>query len=368
MKLFSRLRAGKPAEPGPGKAAGLAFLLEGATQTPSVPLEATLFAWVMRDVAPWRLHPMERATLRERLVAVNDTRVWASVFQIAHQRVAVLPKPAAVAQTTGFKLRTEQYRGFFETIAPRLPADFTTMFCMSMKDYPTEDIGAPQFAFQKKRGAAHVLLPDVDFLLNDFYSSAANDPLPFSKKQPRAVFSGSTTGRMISTEIAAALASPRLAAAQYFNGNDAVDFRLPVVTQCTTEEAKALLQAQPFCQKPRLDWQEQLAHRFIISLDGNGATCSRVAQALLSNSVLLKYDSDHVLYYFDGLQPWLHYVPVAEHADVEKIMALAAASPARFEQIAAASKAFAQTYLTRQAAAQYTMMLLKAYEASFTGA
>jgi hypothetical protein len=117
----------------------------------------------------------------------------------------------------------------------------------------------------------------------------------------------------------------------------------------------------PFCRKPLLSWEEQLRRRFILSMDGNGATCSRVVITLLSNSVLLKYDSDDILYYFGGMQPWVHYVPVTHDNDVEKIIDLEARNPARFEQIAAAGQKFAMTYLTRDRVYEYTKILLMLY-------
>jgi hypothetical protein len=101
-------------------------------------------------------------------------------------------------------------------------------------------------------------------------------------------------------------------------------------------------------------------------MDGNGATCSRVAIALMSQCVLLKYNSDRVLYYFGGLQPWLHYVPVGEDADVERIIALEATDPARFARIAANGRAFARTYLGSANARFYTAQLLQLYAAAFT--
>jgi hypothetical protein len=91
-----------------------------------------------------------------------------------------------------------------------------------------------------------------------------------------------------------------------------------------------------------------------------------VAVALRSNSVLLKYESEHVLYYFGGLQPWLHYVPVSADSDVEKIMDMEARDPSRFEQMAASGKLFGGTFLTREATQQYAAILLQLYAASFS--
>lgn len=362
MKLFG---SRKPAAPDSPDAPGISFLLEAATASPPVPLEATLYAWAMRDLAPWRRRGISRAQAHARLHEINNTKIWATLFQIAHGRVAHMPKPDALLQTGGYKLRTEQYFEFLSTIAVRMPANFTTLFLVNLKDFPTEDIGVPQFAMQRGRNGNAILLPDYEFLGNDFYAGYDNDAVPFAKKENRAVFVGSTAGGMINPELARNNGTPRLAAAAAFWGNKRVDFRLPIVAQTNSEEARAILEAKPYCQASKLEWEEQLKARFLISMDGNGLPFSRMAQALLSHSVLLQYASDFMLYYSDGLLPWLHYVPVTGHGDVEAVLDLAAVQPKRFEAMAAASRAFAQVYLTRQAASAYTLLLLREYEASF---
>jgi hypothetical protein len=227
----------------------------------------------------------------------------------------------------------------------------------------------PLFCFQKEHGARSLLMPDIDFMLSNFYEGESFiDTNRYMQKSATAVFAGATTGGRIDVEVARNKSTPRLRAAAYFDGNPRVDFRLPGITQVASPEAQTMLEALPFCQKPRLPWQQQFRSRFVISIDGNGATCSRVAVALHSNSVLLKYDSNHVLYYFGGLQPWLHYVPVASDSDIEKILDLESRDPAFFEQIAAAGRRFARTYLNRPATQRYTAALLQLYSAALDGA
>jgi hypothetical protein len=327
---------------------------------------ATMFAWAAREVAPWQLHPVSVAQAADGFAKLNTSRKWAAVFRFAGGEVFIADKPDGV-RDQGYWSRAEDYRTFFRAVASLLPPDFETTICMTMDDLVHEDPAVPVFSFQKRRGARSLLMPDIDFLIQRFFEGAGTtDPYQYHDKNATAVFSGSTTGGWISTEVARNLSLPRLRAAGYFVGNARVDFRLPAIGQATTEEAHALLSAQPFCQKARLPWSEQFKSRFVISIDGNGATCSRVAVALRSNSVLLKYESEHVLYYFGGLQPWLHYVPVSADSDVEKIMDMEARDPSRFEQMAASGKLFGGTFLTREATQQYAAILLQLYAASFS--
>ncbi len=330
-------------------------------------IDAMMMGWAMGEVAPWRFRPLRHVDANTAFDELNETLSWISVFRIANGMVTVAPKPPHVAPPGILPDRTARYERFLQSVMPFLPPGFSTTFCMCMGDAVAAPFDVPVFCFQKKAGWNIVLLPDIDFLNNEFYTAKRQqDRVAYRDKQPMAVFAGSTTGGFITPEIARALSIPRLRSAQYFDGNTKVDFRLPTINQCSSPEAEAILRAYSFCQKPSLKWEEQFRARMIISMDGNGATCSRVAMALLSNSVLLKYESDHVLSYFAGLQPWVHYVPIAHDSDVEKVIEMEARDPEWFAQIAADGRLFAQTYLSAVSLRRYTAMLLRRYEECFS--
>jgi hypothetical protein len=185
--------------------------------------------------------------------------------------------------------------------------------------------------------------------------------VPYLAKVPRAVFAGATTGGSNTVEGIVSAPLPRIGAAAFFDGRLDVDFRLPRIVQYADEAARALLEQQPYCQRPELQWSEQFQSRFLISMDGNGATCARVAVALASNSVLLKYQSEQTLYYFDGLVPHVHYVPIATHQDVLDVLAAERIEPGRFYPVAEAGRVFASQYLTRARATEYMARLLTGY-------
>lgn len=114
---------------------------------------------------------------------------------------------------------------------------------------------------------------------------------------------------------------------------------------------------------PRLSWQEQTRYRYLLSMDGNGASCSRVALALAlaSQGVLAKYNLAHLLYYLRGLEPWLHYVPITCDGDVPELVAAAGRTIDRDRAIAERSRQFARSHLTRAAALRHTAELLRGY-------
>jgi hypothetical protein len=324
-----------------------------------------LNAWAQREVAPWLLKPVSRSRAELLWDEFNETETG-FVFSIANRQATLREKPAKTVTSDFAPDRARIYLEFFSQVAATLPEDFTTTFCAGLDDTLGARYDAPVFCFQKVQHANSILLPDVDFL-PDFLlgRQEVQDRLTYDVKTPTAVFAGSTTGGAITLNVAQNYAIPRLRAARYFQDSTAVDFRLPRISQCESQDAEDFLSGQPFCRKGALSWQDQFRHRFILSMDGNGATCSRVAIALRSNSVLMKYNSDNVLFYFHGLQPWLHYVPVNSDRDVERVLALAQHAPELFRNIAENGKRFAQTYLTGEALIAYTARVLQFYEASF---
>jgi hypothetical protein len=328
-------------------------------------LTATLQGWAMREMAPWRLKRVDRHEAEALFDHLNANN-WAVLYQFDNGEVSIVPKPEAVRTHIGYNHRALSYLQFFRALAEALPKKFRTVLCMTLDDETLDGFDAPVFCFQKKRGDRKPLLPDIDFLLYDFYRDPSFiDTVPYDEKIARAVFSGSTTGGHITPSVVRTLSLPRIRAAAYFQGHARVDFRLPNIVHATPE-AQALLETMPFCSKPRLDWKEQLQRKFILSIEGNGATCSRVVITLLSNSVLLKYNSESILYYFEGMQPWVHYVPVTDDSDVENIIDLEASNPALFKESAEAGRRFAMTYLTRAAVFEYARMLLMLYAESFS--
>ena len=317
----------------------------------------------MRELAGWssdgRIIASERA-----LHALNETRPWTFLFSVGPHGATVLPKPAEV-DTGGedAQRRLRYYQRFLDGAARKASLNEAITIAVDLNDDPLSSPEVPVFAFQKLTGSNNVLIPDVDFLLaadNSLPSWLVSDHVPWWRKKTSAVFAGSTTGGPITAEVVQAMSLPRLRAGLFFRGKPGVDYRLTNLVGCDTPETEAMLRQMGFGAH-RMSWRAQFKHRFIISMDGNGATCSRVAIALRSQSVLLKYGSDRQLYYFYGLVPWEHYVPIDEDQDVLKVLSLAEDQPKLFREISAASKRFARSFLTRKAVERYMATLLRVY-------
>lgn len=221
---------------------------------------------------------------------------------------------------------------------------------------------APVFCFQKLASSRKMLMPDIDFFHHEWYAAGFIEP-DWDGKRPAAVFAGSSTGGNVLSRTDVETARPqRLQWALSALGRPQVDVFICDAVQCDSEDTAALLRAQPYF-RDRMAWEAQLAYRYLISMDGNGATCSRVVNTLRSGGVLLKSLSPNRLYYFDGLKPFEHYVPIADLNEAEA--AIADLEEGRLDPaaITAAARRFFDTYLTRPAVQDYTRRLLERYAA-----
>ena len=329
----------------------------------SDPVSATLQSWADRELTDWRNRDLRRAETERLLHQAAAPRADVRLYRFADGRVAMQKLLTSVTPVPSKEVRAQAYLRFFTALLPLLPPGLNTTICMCLEDRVTLPLDVPCFGFQRAQHETSALMPDIDVICLDFYEHAQfADAIPYADKAIRAVFTGSTTGGHTNLERARQFVLPRLRAAHFFEHHDEVDFRLPSLAQCS-DDARAFLQTQSFCQMPRIDWREQFRTRFLLSMDGNGATCSRVAIALASQAVLLKYDSPHILYYFPALVPHEHYIPIAQDQEVLEIVQAERAQPGKYAHVPVAANAFTRTYLTRPRVMEYAARLIASYAA-----
>lgn len=324
--------------------------------------------WALLELAPWRGVDFAPGDLSRRLAALAARWAVLRVYRIDGGAVTIQdedrpceqrlsPAEAAIVET-----RERLYRDFFQQVVTGHAIDGRCELAVSLADGFFDDRGTPIFAFQKVRGHSSILMPDIDIVAQNCFDAAEwHDPFDFDDKTLDAMFVGSTTGGGIITERDLAnLKHPRLRSALAFKDEPRVTFDLPSICQCDTPETEAAIRRLGVSGRHRT-WRDQFASRYILSIDGNGATCSRVAIALRSNSVLVKYASPHLLHYFRGLEPWVHYVPVRRDDEVVHLLADADRTENRDRAIAAEGMRFAAKHLTIAAIADYTADLLRGY-------
>ncbi len=327
--------------------------------------EQTIVGWSDAQLAFWRSAPPSRRKLRPAFDALNDQVNHIFLFDFAEGEVRIRPKPhygADETQTRAHPLvsRACQYRDFFGLVARACGLRAGGTLAMTMEDYVHRTFDVPVFGFQKKHGSHQVLVPDIDAVRSGFYASVPDDPLAYDDKRIAAVFAGSTSGEYHSVESIAARSCQRLRSGLFFRDVAEVEFRLPKIVHCLSPEAEQTIRALGF-GVGLMDWREHLNYRFLLSMDGNGATCSRVALGLKSNSVLVKYGSPFALYYFPGLIAGQHFLQVDDDPDVLALIERERDQPGLYRSVAAQGRQFFDTFLSAQASIAYAGHILRGY-------
>ena len=275
----------------------------------------------------------------------------------------VNPGGQAPVHEAAFQMRAKLYERLLREALAVQPVTVPIVLAIDLCDSADNDFDIPVFSFQKRRGVRTPLLPDMEMVSFDYYEGVEDDVIPFEAKQTRAVFAGSTTGgQIITLDMARAAGFPRLRAAEYFRGSAGVDFSLGNLVQCETAEVEAYLRTRGHGART-MGWPETYEAKFGISIDGNGAACSRPAILLRSNCVLLKYASEFVLYHSSALVAGTHYLEIDEDVDVLRVVAAEGAEPGRYAAVAANGRALARDLLNRDAVLAYTSALIAGYAA-----
>lgn len=328
--------------------------------------DAVIHSWCLRELAGWHTRRPSREDAFAEYRRLNATRSHTFLVTIRDGMVTFADKPPGLPEDGLSEQRSKLYHRFIQQTVIDYCLDLETSFAIDVSDSGYPDGRAPVFSFQKPSGSNAVLFPDIDFLALNFYAQEdTKDLLEYEQKNCSAIFVGSTSGASNTAEVVRNLTSPRLRIAEYFRNNPYVHVHLPLVVQCDNAETEKLLREMGYGDGRRIPWREQFRHKFMLSIDGNGATCSRVALALRSSSVLMKYESPHLLYYFPRLIPWEHYIPITTDAQVEEIVKLEQEKPGFFRFIAEAGKDFAGRYLTKEAVTAYAAGLIRLHSEIF---
>jgi hypothetical protein len=87
----------------------------------------------------------------------------------------------------------------------------------------------------------------------------------------------------------------------------------------STDNYDLFISHTPLKEMPPL--QDRLRYKYQINLDGSTCTWPGFQQRLCSGSLTFKQNSDHIMWFYSGLKPWIHYIPFNEDCSdiIEKI-------------------------------------------------
>lgn len=133
--------------------------------------------------------------------------------------------------------------------------------------------------------------------------------IPWKNKLPKAVFRGSTTGPGSTPETNQRLKVLEVNDSKYMDvGITKWNLR---PRKHETDDYYRLIERKTYPKADPLDLQEQSKYKYILTLEGHVAAY-RLSYELSSGSVVLLADSQWKMWYYKFLEPYVHYVPVAQ--------------------------------------------------------
>lgn len=144
-------------------------------------------------------------------------------------------------------------------------------------------------------------------------------------------------------------------------GTDSTGFRKKVVT--FSKQYPNLVDAE-FAYR---DWEkflspsDQLRYKYLLTIDGSRCAWERFLWQLHSNSVVLKHDSVQIQWFYNALQPFVHYIPVKDEEDILKKISWLEEHPQESYQIIQNASNFANNNLSLEDMCLYIITLLQEY-------
>lgn len=166
------------------------------------------------------------------------------------------------------------------------------------------------------------LLPDPFFLKKDWGTlldqiSAARNKYPWESKINKYFWRGATTGNFYEYNLENFDKLPRLSAVilshLYPEVIDAEFSSFPglqFLQNTSGTKLKEVIDLLAENKIKQVSETEHLKYKYLLSIDGNAATGTRVPWIMYSNSILIKQESSKIEWFYPVLEPYVHYIPV----------------------------------------------------------
>lgn len=206
----------------------------------------------------------------------------------------------------------------------------------------------PLLAFAKsKKLEGIVLIPDFSALSDNYRFQFSYDLLnafPWKNKKKKALWRGSTTGAWYSINNWFSFPRTQMTLLS-IKRPDLIDAKFTNIIQCH-QGVEEILSAHHL-MGDSMSVEDQIKYRYLVDIDGNSCTYERCYWMLMSNSLLLKQVSDHIQWYYRGLVPNVHYVPLKEDvSDIFEKVKWAKKNDEKAKKIAKNATEFANKNLT----------------------
>lgn len=192
-------------------------------------------------------------------------------------------------------------------------------------------------------------------------TAGSHDQIPWSKKQSKLFFAGTTTGSREPND------NVRIKACVWsLDHRDVTDFSITNVAQMSIMHAVQQVPALRRVLQPHVDVHEHHKYRYQVNIVGNTACWSRVPMVMASKSVLVHLYHRDAMWYYPMLRADQHYVEARGFDDFLTLRKELEDHPAKAQHIVSEANQFVRDYLGPRKADTYMAKLLE--ESAFFGA
>lgn len=107
--------------------------------------------------------------------------------------------------------------------------------------------------------------------------------------------------------------------------------------------------------------EDHLKYKYLIAIDGARATWTRFVWHLQSNSMTFKHNSRQVQWFYKGIQPYIHYIPVKDEKGLSDALGWVEKNQEVVQAIVQESTDFVENHLTLEDMVHYYIVLLQEY-------
>ncbi len=107
--------------------------------------------------------------------------------------------------------------------------------------------------------------------------------------------------------------------------------------------------------------EDHLKYRYLISIDGLRCSWERLIWHLHSNSLVFKHQSNQIQWFYKGIVPHIHYIPVKNEHDIFTKIAWAETHPKEANEIIEHASSFVEENLSLEDIYHYIAVLLQEY-------
>ena len=313
-----------------------------------------------RDFEPLRNKKITKKTLNDFCNLIDSSNEYVRV-QIKNNHVKLLP----LKKCSSLEKTADRVRRFLSSLRKISKIrDLPDLdFIMYFGDGIHQSKPLPIFCFAKDKRCENLIsIPDHEALcgLGNFYREVKKHDVPYFEKKPKAFWRGATTGGDFTSSNWKNFPRSKLTLFSLKNPNLCDAKFAFVASNNKAELEKTLIQEQVLDQFVKI--KDHLPYKFLVDIDGNSCTYSRLHWILFSNSLCLKQNSHLEQWYYTGLKPYVHYLPFhSDMSNFKDVINWALSHETECEQIVKNAKVFVRNNLTHYPALAYFYRVLLEY-------